>query len=297
MKSKKNILIAFLLNLGFSVFELVGGMLCGSVAIISDALHDFGDAFSLGIAFFLEKKSLRQPDKNYTYGYGRFSVLGGLVTTCILIFGSLAVIFGAISRAFNPVPINYNGMIIFAIIGTLVNLCAVFFTRHASSINEKSVNLHMLEDVLGWIVVLIGAVLMRFTDFALIDTLISIAVAIFILINGLKNLIEIMRIFLLKTPKFVNVDEVLMHLTEIDGVLDVHHIHLFTVDGQSVYATLHAVMCGDAHNVKHKIKSELLHLGIVHATVETENEGEVCNQRECKITPCEHHTHHHGHHH
>ncbi len=297
MEAKKNILIAFLLNLGFSLFELIGGMLCGSVAIISDALHDFGDAFSLGIAFFLEKKSLRQPDKHYTFGYGRFSVLGGLITTCILIFGSVAVIFGAISRAFDPVPINYDGMIIFAIIGTFVNLCAVFFTRHASSINERSVNLHMLEDVLGWIVVLIGAVLMRFTDFALIDTLISIAVAIFILINGLKNLIEIMRIFLLKTPKGVCIEEITEHLLEIEGITDIHHVHLWSIDGQSVYATLHAVISGDAYNVKQKIKEELLHLGIVHATVETENEGEVCNQRECKITPCEHHTHHHGHHH
>ncbi|MBR2499832.1 MAG: cation transporter, partial [Clostridia bacterium] len=144
MKTEKNILIAFILNLLFSVFEFVGGIITGSVAIISDAVHDTGDALSIGISYFLEKKSKKQPDKVYTYGYQRFSVMGSLITTVILLFGSIAVIYNAIVRLFNPVEINYSGMIVFAIIGVLVNFIAAYFTKEGDSLNQKAVNLHMI---------------------------------------------------------------------------------------------------------------------------------------------------------
>ena len=107
MKTERNILVACILNLFFSIFEFVGGILTGSVAIISDAIHDIGDAISVGISYFLEKKSKRQPDKTYTYGYARFSVIGGAITTLILIVGSVVVIFNAISRIINPTAINF----------------------------------------------------------------------------------------------------------------------------------------------------------------------------------------------
>ncbi|MBQ1996312.1 MAG: cation transporter, partial [Clostridia bacterium] len=168
-KTEKNILIAFLLNLTFSVFEFIGGLFTGSVAIISDSIHDLGDALSIGISFFLEKKSSLEPDDKYTYGYMRFSVLGSVITTVILLFGSLAVIYNAINRIISPAEINYDGMIIFAVIGATVNFIAAYFTKEGDSLNQKAVNLHMLEDVLGWVVVLVGAVIMRFTDLYIID--------------------------------------------------------------------------------------------------------------------------------
>ena len=174
MKTEKNILIAFILNLSFSIFEFIGGIFTGSVAIISDSVHDIGDAASIGIAFFLERKSKKQPDEKYTYGYKRYSLLGGIITTLILLLGSIAVVYNAVSRIISPTEINYNGMIIFAIVGVCVNLCASLLTRDGDSINQKAVNLHMLEDVLGWVVVLIGAIVMRFTDFYIIDPLMSI---------------------------------------------------------------------------------------------------------------------------
>ena len=160
MKTEKNIFIAFILNLSFAVFELFGGLFTGSVAIISDSIHDIGDAASIGISYFLEKKSKKQPDEKYTYGYMRFSVIGGVITTLILLLGSLIVIYNAVLRLISPTAINYDGMIIFAVVGVVVNFCAAFFTRHGDSINQKAVNLHMLEDVLGWIVVLAGAVVL-----------------------------------------------------------------------------------------------------------------------------------------
>ena len=297
MKSEKNILVAFILNLGFSIFEFVGGIFTGSVAIVSDAIHDIGDAASIGFAFFLEKKSKKQPDEKYTYGYARYSVIGSVITTLILLFGSVMVIYNAVLRIIEPVEINYNGMIGFAIVGVCVNLAAAFFTREGDSLNQKAVNLHMLEDVLGWIVVLVGAIVMRFTDFSIIDPLMSIGVAIFIFINAIRNLKEILDLFLEKTPHNVDLHEIKEHIMEIEGVLDVHHIHVWSMDGQSNYATMHIVANGDAHEIKKKIREELKEHGIGHVTLELETEGEHCHEEHCHVEHAAHAGHHHHHHH
>ncbi|MBP3627687.1 MAG: cation transporter [Clostridia bacterium] len=298
MKTEKNILIAFILNLVFSIFEFVGGIFTGSVAIVSDAIHDIGDATSIGISYFLEKKSKQKPDSKYTYGYVRYSVIGSVITTLILLFGSVSVIYNAVHKIFNPTEINYNGMIIFAVVGAVVNFGAAYITREGDSLNQKAVNLHMLEDVLGWIVVLIGAVVMRFTDFAIIDPLMSIGVALFILINATKNLKEVLDLFLEKTPSGIDIEEIKEHICSIDGVLDAHHIHIWSMDGQSNFATMHIVTNSDAHKIKELIREELAEHGIVHATLELEAEGEHCHEKNCdiKINPDSGHHHHHHHH-
>ncbi len=299
MKTDKNIMMAFILNLCFAVFELIGGAITGSVAIMSDAIHDIGDAVSIGFSYAMERKSKKQPDKIYTYGYMRFSVLGGLVTTCILLVGSLAVIYNAILRLFNPVEINYEGMLFFAVVGVAVNFCAAYFTREGDSINQKSVNLHMLEDVLGWTVVLVGGVIMYFTDIAIIDPLMSIGVAIFILINAVRNLKEVEDLFLERIPEGIDVEEIRHHLCEIDGVADVHHIHIRSIDGINNYATMHIVTEGDPITVKEAVRSELKEHNICHSTLELESPDEDCHNRDCHIHTHSggHHHHHHGHHH
>ena len=294
MKSEKNILIAFVLNLCFSVFEFLGSLFTGSVAIMSDAVHDIGDAASIGFSYFLEKKSRRQPDKSYTYGYARYSVLGGVITTFVLLFGSAAVIINAIERIINPTAINYDGMIIFGVIGVVVNFLAAYFTHGGESINQRAVNLHMLEDVLGWVVVLIGAVVMRFTDWALLDPIMSIGVAIFILINAIKNLKTVLDIFLEKTPDNISVDEIKEHICEIEGVIDAHHIHLRTLDGHNLYATMHIVTDAEPHEIKEKVREELSEHGITHSTLELERSDEHCHHKHCHIEHSgEHHCHHH----
>lgn len=179
MKTERNILIAFILNLAFSIFEFVGGIITGSVAIMSDAVHDIGDAASIGVSYFLEKKG------------EKYSLIGAFITTFTLLIGSSVTIYNAIRRLFAPTEIHYEGMIVFAIVGVCINLCAAFVTREGDSLNQKAVNLHMLEDVLGWIVVLVGAIVMRFTDFSLLDPIMSIGVSAFILINAIRNLKEI----------------------------------------------------------------------------------------------------------
>lgn len=296
MKTERNILIAFMLNLSFSIFEFVGGIFTGSVAIISDAVHDIGDAASIGISYFLEKKSRKQPDEKYTYGYARYSVIGGFITTLILLLGSIMMIYNAIVRIIEPVGINYNGMVVLAIVGVCVNFCAAFFTRDGDSINQKSVNLHMLEDVLGWAVVLIGSIVMRFTDFALIDPFMSIGVSSFILINAFKNLREIADLFLEKVPQNINVKEIKKHIEEIDGIIDVHHIHIWSRDGQNNNATMHIVTDSDHHKIKNVIREELREHGIGHVTMEIESSKEHCHERQCKVEINSFGQHHHHNH-
>lgn len=185
MKKEKNILIAFLLNLFFSLYELLGGMFTGSTAIISDSVHDLGDAVSIGIAFLLERKAERATDEKTRE---RYSFIGGAITSTVLIIGSVAAIVNAVRRFFVPAELNYDGMLIFAVIGVIVNSVAAFVTHGGESMNVRAVNLHMLEDVLGWVSVLIGAVVMKITDFAYIDPIMSIGVSLFIMISAIKNI-------------------------------------------------------------------------------------------------------------
>ena len=295
MKTEKNILIAFLLNITFSIFEFFGGLFTNSVAILSDSIHDLGDAISIGISYFMERKSKKKANNEYTYGYVRYSVLGGVITTTILLVGSILVIISSIKRLINPVSVNYSGMIIFAVIGVILNFTAAYVTREGDSINQKSVNLHMLEDVLGWVVVLIGAIIMNFTDISIIDPIMSIGVAIFILFNSIKNLKRVLDLFLEKTPSGIDIDKLKKHLLKIDGVEDIHHIHIWSIDGFNNYATMHIVSKSkNISKVKKEIREELEEHNICHAILETEEE--VCDDKECNVEFKEH-THMHHHHH
>jgi cobalt-zinc-cadmium efflux system protein len=296
MKTEKNILVAFILNLAFSVFEMVGGFFTGSVAIVSDAIHDIGDAASIGISYFLEKKSKKQPDEAYTYGYARFSVIGSVITTLILLVGSIAVIYNAVVRLIHPTEINYNGMIVFALVGASVNFLAAFFTRHGESLNQKAVNLHMLEDVLGWAVVLVGAVVMRVTDFGLLDSILSVAVAGYIAYHAWKNLRTVLDIFFEKTPEGINLSQLQTQIETLEGVLGTHHLHLWSMDGHRHCLTMHVVVEGDGHTIKEKIRAELKNYGIAHVTLELETPLEHCQEEQCNLEGIHHHGHcHHGH--
>ena len=290
-KSEKNILIAFILNLGFSIFEFIGGAITNSIAITSDAVHDIGDALSIGLSYFLERKSKKGPDNKYTYGYVRYSLIGSLITTLILLFGSCFVIYSAVNKIITPEEINYSGMILFALIGVVINSCAVYFTRDGDSLNQKSVNLHMLEDVLGWVVVLIGAIIMRFTDIKLLDPILSILVAIFILINAFNNFKSITYLFLEKTPNNISIEELKNNILKIDGVKDVHHIHIWSIDGYNNYATMH-VVGEDYVKLKKLVKEELEKYGICHSTIEIESVDEMCNEKNCNPIKDTIHQHH-----
>lgn len=284
MEEKENIKLAFFLNLGFSLFESVGGLLTNSISILSDAIHDFGDSLAIGISYLLEKISTKESNKKYTYGYKRFSVLGALTTSIILIIGSLVVLFNAIVRLFNPVDINTTGMFIFAIFGIAINGYAAYKTSRSVNLNEKSVNLHMLEDVLGWIAILVGTLLIKVTGWNIIDPLLSIIIAIFIGFEAIKNVLEVINVILEKTPSTIDLDLIKEKVLKIERVVDAHHIHVWTIDGNEIFLTMHVLINKNVtkknyEEVKENIKTCLEEQGIHHSTIEIEYED--CNELNC----------------
>ena len=295
MKSQNKILIAFILNISFSIFELIGGAITGSVAVLSDSLHDLGDGISIGISYFLEKISRKGVDENYTYGYKRFSVLGGLITSSILAIGSVIVAYNAVIRIINPTRINHNGMIILAVFGIVLNVAAAFATSGGFSMNLKAVNLHMIEDVLGWCVVLLGGIIIKFTNLTLMDPLMSIGVAVFIFLSAIKNIKRILEILMDKVPETIEIGHIYEHLEGLNGVKGVHHLHIRSLDSINNIATVHIVTDEDCNSVKSAVKNELKNFGIYHTTVETESSSEICFDKQCNslIAEDEHHHHHH----
>lgn len=274
MKTQRNILIAFILNLGFAIFEVFGGLFTGSVAILSDSIHDLGDSISIGASWFLEKKSLKNADSKYTFGYRRFSLLGAFVTISILVIGSVIVIYNSIGRLINPVEINYNGMIIMAVVGVIVNLIATFVTHEGDSANQKAVNLHMLEDVLTWVAVLIGAVIMRFTDLSLLDPLFSIGISLYILHEAAETGKEVLDVFLMKTPDNVDITSLNEALIGINGINNVNNFRVFSLSESESYAVLNLDISGDcltsdkSNDIKNAVRDVLAQHNISNSNIE-----------------------------
>lgn len=289
MKTHKSIAAAFFLNLSFALLELVGGILTGSMAIASDALHDLGDAFSIGIAFLLERKSLRPADEKYTFGYGRYSVLGAALSSTLLLIGSLFILCSSVNRILSPAPVHYRGMILIAVIGVLVNTIAVWITTGRESLNKKAIHLHMLEDVLGWLVVLVGAIVIRFTNWTILDPIMSIILSIFIAYHGYKHLSSALHIVLEKVPESINLQKIIYELKRIPGVNDVHHLHIWSLDGYRHCATVHVVSNTD---VKEAVRNKLNDHNIQHVTLELESTNDICFHRECHISSVQEYNRH-----
>ena len=278
----KNIRVAFFLNLLFTVIEIVGGILTNSVAILSDAVHDLGDSFSLGLSWHFQRIANRPRSKNYTYGYKRFSLMGAIINSVILTVGSALVLVNAIPRLFNPQQPDVGGMLLLAVLGVAVNGAAVLKLREGHSLNEKVVSLHLLEDVLGWLAVLLGAGVMYFVDAPFIDPLLSIAISVFILFNVYRNIRQSLRIILQGSPESVNVDEIEKALLTIGNIESVHDLHLWSIDGEYNVLTFHVVLSAplpmaELHRLKAEIREKLLSLGIQHSTIEFEFSGELCD--------------------
>jgi cobalt-zinc-cadmium efflux system protein len=277
-----NIAVAFFLNLGFAIIELIGGFLTNSVAILSDALHDFGDCLSLGTAWYFERKSKQQRSGSFTYGYQRFSLVGALVNAIVLLIGSVFIIRESIERIFQPQQAEAKGMIALAVLGIGVNLVAMIRLRRGSGINERMVSLHFLEDVLGWVAVLIGAIVMLFVDVPVLDPILSLLIACFVLFNVYRNIRPALAIILQGAPTNIaeeDIRELLMQEPEIAGI---HDYHIWTLDGTHHVLTMHVVVkdnvdLKEAEVIKERIKASLKQLDVSHATIEIEFDPQHCN--------------------
>jgi len=279
-----NIRFAFFLNLGFTVIEIAGGLMTNSVAILSDALHDFGDSISLGLAWYFQKLSHKSSNNRFSYGYKRFSLIGALVNSLILVVGSLFILSETIPRLIHPQPANEVGMFWLALLGIAVNGAAVLRLKKGNSINEKVVTLHLLEDVLGWVAILIGSILMYFFDLPFIDPLLSVLISIYILVHVVQSIRESMRILLQATPENIDLQLIREKLLKHPHIEDVHDLHVWSADGNYHVMTMHVVLTEDikeSYPVKQEIRTLLQEEGIGHATIEFENADEQCYYENC----------------
>ena len=276
-----NIRSAFFLNLGFAIIEVIGGLLTNSVAILSDALHDFGDSLTLGVSWYFSKVASKKGDKEYSYGYKRFSLLGAIISSIVLLTGSVFIVKEAIPRLFNPIQPDTTGMIALGILGVIVNGIAALRLSKGHSINEKVVYLHLLEDVLGWVAVLIGATIMHFTHLPIIDPILSVLIALFILVNVFKNLKQSFKIILQGTPQDLDLEKIHAEILSVAEVEDFHDCHTWTMDGEYHVLSIHLIVkdlsMSALEKIKLEVKEKLKHLGIDHTTIEFEQEGADCD--------------------
>jgi len=280
-----NIGIAFLLNITFTVFEIVGGLWTNSMAILSDALHDLGDSLTLGLSWFLERYSKKEKDRRYSYGYQRYSLLAAMLNTIVLIVGSIIILSEVIPRLFHPTAPKAEGMLLLAIVGIVVNGFAALQLRNGNSLNQKSITWHLMEDVLGWIVVLIVSVILMFRDWYILDPLMSIGITLYILTRVVENFKQTMAIFLQAVPDKSSAREIEERLLSIPNVLSIHHTHFWSLDGEHHVLTTHAVVPENTSHeevarIKSTVKSIADEFGCEHITLEIEYFGEDCTMDE-----------------
>lgn len=276
-----NIRFAFFLNLAFTIIEIAGGFWTNSVAILSDALHDFGDCFSLGLAWYFQKLSSRRPDATFTYGYRRFSTLGALITGLVLIGGLIIIVKNAVERLQDPADVHAGGMLGLAVVGILFNGYAAWRLHGGESLNERVVSWHLLEDTLGWAAVLVGSAVMMIWDVPIVDPILSLLISLFILYNVFRNVQRVAMVFLQSVPPGFDVAAFDRQMRTIEGVIGSHHTHTWTNDGESHVFSTHLVMAPHSTResvvaAKKKVHEMLREQKFAHVTVEVELEGETC---------------------
>ena len=272
MKSSRNMTIAFLLNFSFAIIEFIFGLLFHSSAVLADAIHDTGDALAIGLSTFFEKISTRKEDRNYTLGYKRYSLLGALLTSVILLIGSTLVIVENVPKLLAPEKVNYDGMLVLGIVAIVVNTAASRVVSHGHSHNESILSLHFLEDILGWLAVILVSLILRFTDWYFLDPLLSLVIAGFILSKALPKFWENIQIFLDHVPSDVDLSQLYQEIAVLENVRAITQLNVWTTDGLEKYAMLH--ICLENPNLLAEtqavLRQKLLAYGIAKVTIQTD---------------------------
>lgn len=281
-KSGRNLKVAFLLNVGFTILELFGGFYVNSVAIISDAVHDLGDSLSLGTAWFLDRKSKQEANSKFSFGYARFSLLGALINSIVLIAGSIYVIYEAVGRILEPQHSDANGMILFALFGILVNGYAAWKLSGGKSLNEKVVSWHLLEDVLGWIAVLIVAIILKFQDIHYLDPALSLLISAYILWGVIGRLKETLYVFLQGVPQDIDLKNIEQQILAVENIQSLHHTHIWSLEGEHHVFSSHLKLKNierfkQIEATKLAVQEILKKYNFQHYTLQTELDGENCD--------------------
>ena len=299
MSSKIAVWLAFVLNFSFAIIEFIFGGLFGSSAILADAVHDLGDALAIGISAFLESISNREEDSHYTLGYKRFSLLGAILTAVILITGSSLVILENISKLIEPQPVDHQGMLWLGVIAIAINLTASLIVRKGQTKNESILSLHFLEDTLGWLAVIVVAIILRYTDWYFLDPLLSLLISAFILSKALPRFWSTLKIFLDAVPEGVDIQQVKSDLEQLDHVVSINQLNLWTMDGLEKNAVVHVCLEHVNHMevCKEAIRTLLKDCGFQNVTIEVDEDLATHRAHKRKIEELEaSQSHGHNHH-
>ena len=304
MSSKFAVWLAFVLNFSFAIIEFIFGGLFGSSAILADAVHDLGDALAIGISAFLESISNREEDSHYTLGYKRFSLLGAILTAVILITGSSLVILENISKLIESQPVDHEGMLWLGVIAIAINLTASLIVRKGQTKNESILSLHFLEDTLGWLAVIVVAIILRYTDWYFLDPLLSLLISAFILSKALPRFWSTLKIFLDAVPEGVDIQQVKSDLEQLDHVISINQLNLWTMDGLEKNAIVHVCLnqMEQMEVCKESIRDLLKERGFQNVTIEVDEDlathrSHKRNIEELEASQSHGHDHHHHHHH
>lgn len=279
----KNLGIVFLLNFGFAILEFIGGILSNSTALLADAIHDMGDALAIALAWVFARIGQKKRSKNFSYGYKRFSLLSALIASLILVFGAIAMLALAVQRIQNPPEVQSELMILFALFGVAVNGFAVLKIKSGKTMNEKVISLHLLEDLLGWIAVLVGAIVIYFTGWHLLDPIMAIGISLWILIHGLRKGGEVTQLFLQSVPEGFDQKSLVESIKSISGVIDIHDLHVWSLDGEKNVGSCHIVTKEntDSKLLKKQVRDCFQKQYIQHVTIEFERGTENCPHKNC----------------
>ncbi|MFS9298595.1 cation diffusion facilitator family transporter [Streptococcus oralis] len=272
MSSKTSIWLAFFLNLSYAIVEFIAGGIFGSSAVLADSVHDLGDAIAIGISALLETISNREEDRQYTLGYKRFSLLGAMLTAVILMIGSVLVILDNVTKIVHPQPVNEEGVLWLGIIAVSINVLASLVVRKGKTKNESILSLHFLEDTLGWLAVILMAIILQFTDWYILDPLLSLVISIFILTKAIPRFWSALKIFLDAVPEGVDIKQVKKDLEQLDHVASVNQLNLWTMDGLEKNAIVHVCLEEIEHieYCKESIRNLLKDYGFQNVTIEVD---------------------------
>ena len=289
MSSKTSIWLAFFLNLSYAIVEFIAGGIFGSSAVLADSVHDLGDAIAIGISAFLETISNREEDRQYTLGYKRFSLLGALMTAVILITGSILVILENTTKLFNPQPVNDEGILWLGIIAVSINLLASLVVRKGKTKNESILSLHFLEDTLGWIAVILMAIILRFTDWYILDPLLSLVISIFILTKAIPRFWSALKIFLDAVPEGVETGDLEKDLEDLINVKSVNQLSIWSMDGLENNAIVHLCLedWEQMMETKNQVRQLLEERGIQNITIEVDASQSNHAQHKRRVTALE----------
>lgn len=274
----KNLFLSILLNVVITLAQIIGGIISNSLALISDALHNFSDVLSLVFSYVAHKLSRRKASLDQTFGFKRAELLAAFVNAATLIIVACILIYGAIERFINPHPIESTLVIWLALLGIVVNgLSVILLKKDADhNLNMKSAYLHLFTDMMASVAVLVGGLLMKFYGWFWVDSVMTILIAVYLIVVGFDLIIKSTKMLMLFTPDNIDIKAIVREVHKIEGVNKLHHIHVWHLNEEELHLEAHLdcsedIKMSDFNELLHRVEEVLFHqFGINHINIQPE---------------------------